>query len=204
MAKKRVKAGTSKASAAERRKVWVEGMIQRNGNQTQAAVYAGIAAGAAAEKYGYRMSKDVRAQGMLRDRLAQVHEAAQDATLLTEIEVRRDLAEALRFNPKRLYKPDGSFIPMHELPDEVSKHLEGTEYEELYVGSGEQRAAVGRVAKIKFPKKTAVREQAMKHFGLYELDNKQKPAVSVNVGVLTVKPDQDHFERVRARALKAA
>ena len=35
--------------------------------------------------------------------------------------------------------------------------------------------------KIKSPDKAAAREQLMKHLGMFERDNKQKPAVGINL-----------------------
>lgn len=208
MSRKRVKAGTSKAEAAKKRALWVEAMLTNGGNQTQAAVAAGIKPGAAAEKYGYRMSKDVRVMALLEQRNAAVLEATQDNTIASRREVLQSATRDIRFDPAKLYVTEGpakgSLKPIYEVDEDTRLALRGVEVDELTVGTGENRVVVGHTAKIKHPEKTAAREQLMKHYGLYELDNKQKPTMTVNVGVLTVPPEALSFEKVRARALQAA
>lgn len=207
MAKRRVKAGTSKTSRKGRIRLFLEGMVQNAGNRTKAAEYAGYKPGRAAEQAGYRLSKDVVVRAALESRQGEVLAQAQDQTLLTAKEVLRSGARDLRFDPAKLYYQDGpkkgQIKPIWEMDEDTRLALRGTEVDEIAIGNGENKAVIGQTVKVKFPEKTAAREQMMKHFGLYEVDNKQKPSTTVQVGVLTVKPDELHFEKVRARALAA-
>lgn len=200
-AKKRVKAGTSTAAADDRRARFVEAMVVHNDNATKAAEAIGHKPGRAAEQAGYRMSKDVVVRRLLEERRAERLEKAKATADEVIISATRDI----RFDPGKLYNEDGGLKPIHELDEDTRLALRGMEQFDEFAGRGEDRELIGYTKKLKFPEKTAAREQLMKHFGLYELDNKQKPATTVNVGVLTVgKPDQMHFEKVRARALKRA
>jgi hypothetical protein len=73
------------------------------------------------------------------------------------------LARDLRFDPARMLGENGEMLPLRDMPEDVRRALRGFEYD-----------AKGR-PKVRFPEQTAAREQAMKHFGLYEKDNNQKP-----------------------------
>lgn len=200
MAKKRVKAGTAKHEAAEKKRLFVEAYCTNGGNGKQAAIKAGYAP-KSAEVTASRLLRDAKVSAAVAIRRAQTFEKAQQNTQLTADEVLEDLAQAKRFDPARMYGANGELLHIKDMPPDVRVHLEGVEFEEIAVGSGEERTVIGRVAKVKYPKKTQIREQAMKHFGLFEEHNRQLPAATVNVGVLTVQPEGLSFEAVRARAL---
>lgn len=205
MAKKRVKAGTSRAEAQKRRALFVEAMADPSlgGNATKAAIKAGFGE-KSARRLAARLMADPKIRAAVEARSRAVIEAACEGTELTAMEVMRSLARDLRFDPAKMLDERGQIKPLHEMDEDTRLALRGLEHEALFVGRGEDRTQIGTVHKVKFPEKTAAREQAMKHFGLYELDNRQKPAPTVNVGVLTVQPDGMHFEKVRARALQRA
>jgi hypothetical protein len=66
------KAGTSRRAAEERRRRFIAAYVENGGNATQAAVAAGYKPGLAAEKAGYRMSKDVRVSAELKKRAGEI------------------------------------------------------------------------------------------------------------------------------------
>lgn len=198
------KAGTSKRSAAEKKRLWIEAMLANGGNQTQAAVAAGFTPGSAAEKAGYRMSKDVRVMTLLEKRRAEVLAEAQDKTQLTVEEVLRSLARDVRFDPAKLLNPDGSLKPVHEMDEDTRLALRGMEVDVIKVGRGKDAAIIGHTVKVKYPEKTAARDQAMKHFGLYKRDNEQQPVVPAVVLPPGTKSIRMDFGKVKARAKAAA
>lgn len=77
MAKKRVKAGTSKAAAAARRALFVEAYCTNGRNATQAAKTAGFSP-KSAERQGLRLTSDVRVSTAVEKRLADVLAVAQE------------------------------------------------------------------------------------------------------------------------------
>lgn len=162
-----------KVTPAERERLWVEAMITTGGNKTQSAVMAGYKPGEAAKKAGQRMSTNVHVAKMLKKRQKQVLDKAADKAQLTVDEVLLDLAEAMRFDPAMLYDDTGNLLPVKQMPPEVRRHLEGVETDVIKLG--EKGALV--TSKVKFAKKTATRDQAMRHLGLFEKDNRQKPAL---------------------------
>lgn len=166
---KRNSQGHSKIGAEARVKMFVEAFLTNGSNATQAAVAAGLSPKTAASA-GARMLKNVKVSTLLKQRQT---ELAQKYELTTE-SVIRSLAQAVYFDPRKLYHADGSLKMIHELDDDTAMALAGFEVTEEK-GSGEDRGKViGFTKKVKWLDKNTAREQAMKHFGLYLEDNKQK------------------------------
>lgn len=87
------------------------------------------------------------------------------------------LAEAMRlatFDVRKLYDDQGAPIPIHELDPDTAACLLGVDVMEEYAGSGEDRKFIGFTKKYKTGDKKGALEMLFKHFGLYEVDNKQK------------------------------
>jgi phage terminase small subunit len=171
---KRVKAGTSRAQAAERRKLFVEAYVTNGGNATQAAITAGFTQKSAAVR-GSELVKDRNVAEAIEKRRSTALVAAQEVTDLTAAEVLASLARDIRFDPAKLYNDDGSLKAIKDLDEDTRLALRSVEVDEIKEGNGKERIVVGHTTKVKFPEKTAAREQGMKHFGMYERDNSQKP-----------------------------
>lgn len=168
-AQSRVKAGTSKASAEERRAQFVEAYISNGGNATDAAIQAGYSA-KTADQQGSRLLKDVKVAAMLESRRAQV------CTRL-EISTERILQERARlafFDVRKLFDSHGGPVPIHELDDDSAAAIAGLEVVEQFEGSGEDRKFVGYLKKYKLADKGASLTALEKHLGMYEKDNAQK------------------------------
>jgi phage terminase small subunit len=85
------------------------------------------------------------------------------------------IARDIRFDPARLVHEDGRPKQLHELDPDTRLALRGFKMEPVKRRAGKGRQVIGYKVEWKFPEKIAAREQAMKHLGLYERDNKQKP-----------------------------
>lgn len=162
----RTKQGTSKASAEDRRQAFVEAYLSNGRNATDAALQAGYSKGGAA-KQGYRMSKDPVILSMIDRRRTEI---AKKNELSTD-EIMADMARALRFDPRKLYRQDGTLKPIHELDDDTALCLTGIE---VVAMPGEDGDTPLFVKKMKWESKATAREQALKVFGMFEKDNKQK------------------------------
>lgn len=158
----RSKAGTSKQAASDRKQHFVEAYIANGGNGRQAAITAGFSARTATQQAS-RLLTDVNVQAQIRERRSQL---LQKLELNTE-GVLRNLAQAVYFDPRKLFKADGTALLPHELDDDTAAALSGVEFE---VGAN------GKVvsAKYKAAEKNGARDQAMKHLGLFKADNTQR------------------------------
>ena len=205
MSKKRVKAGTSKTEAQARRNLFVEAFVTNGGNATQAAVTAGYKPGRAAEQAGWRLSKDVEVSKAIEKRRAEALEAAQKETGLTVTGTLRELSGIVHADLRKCFNPDtGALLPPHQWPDDVARGMASVKVVEMEGG-----AAIGGegglqhvpmyTKEVKLWDKNSAIDKAMKHLGLFERDNEQKPAPVVHLqGVKSVK-----FEPLRGRGKQA-
>lgn len=160
---KRVKAGTRKAAAAERRRLFVEAMIENGGNATRAAIDAGFAP-RSARVTGSQLLADPNIARVIAERVKE----ALDKAKLTSDEVLRNLACAVRFDPRKLYRDDGSLKDVIELDDETAMALAGIDVTEEFSNEGEGRELSGYTKKIKWCDKNVARDQALKYFKLLQ------------------------------------
>lgn len=183
----RVKPGQNKLSAEQRRSLFIEAYLSNGENATQAAMAAGFSPKSAGCQ-GSRLLKNVKVAQELDSRRAKVLEKAG---LNTE-RVLQSIADALFFDPRKLYREDGALKAVTDLDDSTAQALAGIEIVEEYGpapndmeleaqpnGGGLKRSrgrrvVVGYTAKIKWLDKNTAREQALKHFGLFSKDNGQR------------------------------
>jgi phage terminase small subunit len=160
-------AGTSKAEAKAAKELLFADLYVANGSIASkaylAAGYKAKNANSAAVLAG-RMLRKAHIAALIRERTQKRLEAAR----LEADEVILSAARVLRFDPARLFHENGTRKNMHELDEATRLALSG----EL-----DDNGAL----KLKFPDKNAAREQLMKHLGLFEKDNTQKPTVEVHV-----------------------
>lgn len=165
----RVKAGTSKESAEDKKLAFVEAYLSNGGNASEAAIAAGYSKSGAG-KQGYRMSKDPQIMSMLDMR-------RKDICTKLEISTDRVLKERARlafFDPRKLFNASGQPIPIHELDDDTAAALAGLDVLEEFEGTGDARTFVGYTKKYKLADKNASLTALEKHLGMYEKDNQQK------------------------------
>lgn len=165
----RAKAGHPAGSAEQRRRLFVEALLSNGENVTQAALAAGFAPKSAASQ-GSRLLKNDKTRQLLDSRRAELLKKAE----LTTESVLQSLRQALFFDPRKLYREDGTMKAVHELDDDTAQALAGIETLEEFSGRGKDRALVGFTRKAKWFDKNAAREQAAKMLGMFERDNRQR------------------------------
>ena len=119
---KRVKAGNGQAAAAARRNVFVQAYIANGHNATQAAITAGFSAKTAYSQ-GQRLLKHVEISGQLAD-------MAREAGNAAGLTVERVLEEVRRLSfsdPRKLFRKDGTPIPITELDDDTAAMISAIE-----------------------------------------------------------------------------
>lgn len=162
---KRVKAGQSKTSAADRRAAFVEAFLLNGGNATDAALRAGFSPKTAYSQ-GSRLLKNVEISTAIANRQQQLAEKYR----LTTDDVIRSISQELHFDPAKIYNADGSLKSVLEMDEDTRMALTAIECEEI--GGGDTPVTI--VRKFKWAAKHQAREQAMKHLGMFEKDNQQK------------------------------
>lgn len=143
-----------KTNAAHRAKLFAEAFLANGGNKRAAAVAAGYKEGAAADKAGTRLSKNVQVLAMI----AAGQKRAEEKAELTTDRTLKEIARVAFFDIRRLYdKETGAPLPLHKLDADTAGAL----------------SHEGRNGPVPFDKNAAI-EKAMKHLGLYKEDNKQQ------------------------------
>jgi len=155
--RKRVKAGQSKPSAAERRALFVEAFLSNGENALQAAISAGFSPKTAGSQ-GSRLLKNVEVATLINSRRTAVVAATELSTEKTIREVRR-LAYS---DPRGIVCKDGRVKMLHELDDDTAAAVSSFEIDD--------KGAI----KYKFWDKNSALDKAAKVQGLYEKDNEQK------------------------------
>ncbi len=166
---KKVKPGTSKQAADDRKKAFAEAYIANERNGKQAAITAGFSP-RTAESQASRLLKDVKVQQIIRERqneLAKKHE-------LTTESIIAELAKIVHSDPRKLFDEHGALLPVHLWPDDMAAAVASVEVFEEFVGQGADRVSIGYTKKLKLWDKNPAIDKAMKHLGLFEQDNKQK------------------------------
>lgn len=134
-------------------------------NATQAAIRAGYSKHTAYSQ-GERLLRNAEIRSAID---AGIAKHAENAGLSIEM-VLASIVRELTFDPAQLFDEFGGLKPIDEIPAEARKCLVGIETAQ--VGSPE---APVMVQKVKWVNPSQAREQAMKHLGMFEKDNAQKP-----------------------------
>lgn len=132
-------------------------------NATQAAIRAGYSAKTASSA-GERLLRNVEVS-------AAIERETSDIAGRLGITAERVLLERSRlafFDVRKLFRDDGSPIPVNELDAEAAAAIAGLEVAEIWEGSGEDRHFVGYLKKYKLASKDPNLASLEKYFGLNE------------------------------------
>jgi phage terminase small subunit len=152
---RRPKAGTSKAAAADRRRLFVRAYIANGRNGTQAAIDAGFSP-RSARGQAARLLADVN---ISRELAVAAHRGLEAADLTVQRTL-RELARIAFADPRKLYR-NGQLIPVDELDDETAAAVSSIEVDD----SGK--------TKVRLHGKNEALTSALRHLGLFERDNRQ-------------------------------
>ena len=149
-------------------------------NATQAAIRAGYAS-----KYAARVAYKMLLQPHIQEAVHREITARAKRTHITQDRVLRELAAVAFFDPRKLFAPDGSPLPINELDDATAAALGGLDVQEVFEGTGENRVFVGYIKKYKVTDKNTALGNAMKHLGMLKeslaLSGPEGGPVEVNV-----------------------
>lgn len=175
----RVKAGTSQASAAARKRLFIEAYITSSNNGRQAGMAAGCKNERAADQYALRMLDDVEVKEEIARRTESEIARARRNTGISIERTLRELARLGYHDIAQCFDKDGNVLEVSEMNEDARRVIAGIEVEELFAGKGESRQLVGRAKKIKFHSKPEALDKLMKHLGLFKEDNSQKPVATL-------------------------
>jgi phage terminase small subunit len=160
------------AALSEQQKLYcAEFIVDFNG--TAAAKRAGYTEGHAKDTACRLMKRpDIRAE------IGRLLTERRERTLLTAENVMRELASIAFSDPADMLDADGNMLPLHLMPPHMRRAISGFDVDTVTRRESGEVVPIHDVYKIKFWDKGTALERAMRHLGLFEKDNKQRPALS--------------------------
>lgn len=131
-------------------------------NAKQAAIAAGYSA-KTAETAGPRLYRNVQVR-------AEIDKRNEKRADKAGIKAETVIAELVRFallDIGKAFRPDGTLLPLHEMPEDVRRAISGFETEELYEGADGEKFSLGKVRKVKFWDKTKGLELLGRHLKMW-------------------------------------
>src|SRR3990167_1965841 len=126
---KRAKAGTSKTAAVSRKITFAQAYVANGMNAREAAITAGLSPKTAASS-GQRMMTNVEVKRLIAD-------FAEKSAVITGLDLDRTLREVARLaysDVRKLYRRDGSLIPIHQLNADAAATVASVEVDEIKAG----------------------------------------------------------------------
>lgn len=131
-------------------------------NAKQAAIRAGYSA-KTAEVQASRLLSNAKVAAAV----AKAQDKRAKRTEITADRVLREYARIGFFDPRRLYRDDGSPIPLNDLDDDTAAAVAGLDIQEVYEGYGDDRVFVGYTKKYKVADKIRALDAIAKHLGMF-------------------------------------
>jgi phage terminase small subunit len=166
-------------------------------NATRAAIAAGYS------KRGAR----VRGAELLANRNVSEEISRRTSERMNKLEIRTDrvlkeLARIAFFDPRKLFKADGSLRQVNELDEDTAAAIASLEVRELFQAIGSDKHPYGRVGKYKFANKRGALELLGKHLnlfsgkpGLFGADG--KPVLPPQIIVNFIDPEDIRAEQTK-------
>lgn len=171
MTGKRKGASTSRITIEHREELFALAFIANGGNGAAAAVAAGYA-----EHSARRQAVKLLERPRVREMIQQHQQTLTKKYELDADLVIRSIVQELSFDPAKLYRGNGSLKDIAELDEDTRMALASVEFEQI--GGADSPVSV---RKVKWASRHQAREQAMKHLGLFEKDNRQKGSALASI-----------------------
>ena len=161
-----------------RYRAFVDAYLANGRNATQAAITAGYS-----PKTAYAQGARLLRKAQIAAAIDAASEKAQAASGLTVERTLREVARVAYFDPRKLFRGDGSLKDPSEWDDDTAAAVAAIEgYSVKAQKRGKKSAnsdeaddaSIYGMTKVKLWDKNAALEKAMKHLGLYERDNAQR------------------------------
>lgn len=126
---------------------------------TLAAKRAGYTDSAAS---GYQLMQSEQ----VREAIAAAHEARNARLHIDADQVLREVLNIAMVDLVSITNPDGTLMPLHEMPAEARRAISSLEIEQLFGGPRGARAQIGTITKVKLWSKDKHLELLLRHLGL--------------------------------------
>jgi phage terminase small subunit len=145
-------------------------------NATQAAITAGYSE-RTAKQQGSMLLKQPEIKAEIDKRMTKLVNRLE----ITAERVLQERARLAFFDPRRMFREDGTPKAVTELDDDTAAAVAGLDIEDLYSGRGESRKHIGNVLKYKLADKGASLTALEKHLGLYKDDGGDSVPLNIHI-----------------------
>jgi phage terminase small subunit len=121
-------------------------------------------------------------------RLKELVDELKNKNIITIERVMQEYAKLGFFDPRNLFRPDGSPKEISELDDETAAALAGLDVQEVYEGSGEDRKFVGYTKKYKLTDKKSALDSIAKCLGMF-VDKIESKNTNIDIDLSGYPPE---------------
>ncbi len=195
---KRIPAQSSKAAAREA--LFIEAMVATKGDKRNSAIAAGYSPGRAADRAAERLWKKVEVRAAIKKRQDEVIAEAEERTGVTVAGVLTELRALVHSDLRRAFDPkSGLLLPPHLWPDDLARAMCSVKVveKEIETKNGKKRTVrmVPMYTKeVKLWDKGPNVERAMKHLGMFKVDNAQRGDAAIRALMEAVSERSAGFE----------
>lgn len=151
-------------------------------NATKAARDAGFSA-KSADTQGSRLLANVKIKAVIAARTGRALAKKE----ITAENVLQEIAKMAFFDPRRLFRPDGTLIPITELDDDTAASIAGIDVSEIRAG----KLLIGNLKKIKIADKGSSLERLGRHLKLFTDTIEHKGTLGVQLVHAIPRPKRD-------------
>jgi phage terminase small subunit len=126
-----------------------------------------------ADKTMWEKASRLAADGKVRARVQDLRDQVTAAGIIDAVEVKLLLSRVARADIRKCYREDGTLKSPREIDDETAAGILGFETIEEARGTGKDRKHVAIARKLRFINRVEALDKLMRHYGLYEKDNRQ-------------------------------
>lgn len=135
------------------------------------------------------MASELRSKPIVTARIKELQEEIAKEAVFSAREILLMLKKLVMFDPRKLFKEDGSPKAISELDDETAFAIQGLDVLEEFDYEGDQKVLIGHTKKYKLADRNAAIEKAMRHLCLFP--NKLEVSGNLTLEQLIMKSKEE-------------
>ena len=107
----------------------------------------------------------------------------EQRTEITQDRVLKEYARIAFFDPRKLFRADGSPKPIEELDADTAAALAALEVREEFAGTGQDRVFIGYIKKYKLANKLGALDSLARHLGLFDTKEEDSEDETIKIEI---------------------
>ena len=155
-------------------------------NATQAAFRAGYS-----KKTAYSMGQENLKKPEIKRAIQKAMQKREERTEITQDRVLLEYARIAFFDPRKLFRSDGSPKPIEELDTDTAAALAGLEVREEFEGTGQDRVFTGYTKKYRLANKMGALNSLAKYVQLFDVKKTEEKEENENGVILMPEVNEE-------------